>query len=328
LEELDSLRARIAGDFLLHPEGGGRVAARLRRVAAGGVRILPLGDGAAWPGGATLGFFDGPGLVFIEGRASALVAGDEKVRTLACPSSLKDVDRVARDLFRPLDLTLPVRATVRRADLTSETQFSDGADGLAFLAALAAATVPRYKTTVWRHQGRVETVAVCTKVTGKIKARAYDKWVEQGVRERAGQLVRLEREVRWQGREAPSIDVFLGLDLAGLYAAPLLPLIKGARDVVVAGLDASVEALLSMVDAERVSYSRAERLIGTLVITARQGADSRAWTDRTAARRRAELRELGLWVDPTRPTASVVSVGAILKSLVAAWADDALARSA
>jgi hypothetical protein len=327
-EELDALRMRMAGDFLLHPDGGGHVAARLRRSAGGAIRIQPLGAGPTWPGGATLGLFDGPGVVFIEGRASALVAGDASVRTLAPPSQLPEVELAARALFQPLAVPLSDHAVLRRADLTSDAAFDDRADGLAFLAALAVAMVPRYKLDAWRDFGRVETVAVRTRGRGAIKARAYDKWVEQGMPERAGELVRMERQERWQGRKCPSIPEFLAMDLAALYARPLLPLIRAARDVVVAGLGASVEAVLEMVSEGRLSYLRAERLIGTLVITARQGADSPAWTDRTAARRRAELRDLGLWVDPLLPEPSVVPVGQILGRLVGAWSDSDLARSA
>lgn len=330
-DEQEWRRQRVSRGYLWPDDADAPApVARVVPSAAGLLRVMPL-DADEWPGGMTLGVFSRNGLAVVEGRASAIVSEDTDNHALARPAALLEVEAKAARILRRLDLVdleSRHRSYVRRLDLASEVVWPTAADGLSFLDALSRVDMPRLKTDVWRNRGRVETVYLRTPKRGAVRARAYDKGVEAGTH-RPGERVRLERQVRWTSSEGPPMDRELSLDLGALFVKPLGGFLRATDGVQVLGIDAAVEALLEMVAADRLAPLRAERLVGTLAIAGRVGTDSGFWSDRTAVRRRADLRSLGIDLD-TDPAARAraVPVGDVVGAMVEAWRTKRLALGA
>jgi hypothetical protein len=262
---------------------------------------------------------------WVEGRLAALLAGTDKAHGLAVPADLVAGAGKAREAFAclGLDLAAPVEA-VRRADLAGDLTFDDGADGLAFLRALAALDVPRLKRDVWAVGPRIETVYYRTPKAGEVRMRAYDKGVESGTAP-PGERVRFEMQRRFRKALQMSPANMAGMDWAESYRERLGPWERSADGFAVVSLNGAQEAVLNALregatlrDGTTLTARRAERMLGTLVILSELGPD---WYDKsaTADRRKREFQDLGIVLDLARETREPVPVGALLKMLAEAF---------
>ncbi len=262
---------------------------------------------------------------WVEGRLVALLAGSDKAHGLAGPADLVPGAAKAREVFAGLglDLAAPVEG-VRRADLAGDLSFADGADGLAFLRALASLDVPRLKRDVWAVGPRVETVYYKTPKAGEVRMRAYDKGVESGTAA-PGERVRFEMQRRYRKALQMTPRNLAEMDWATSYRERLGPWERSADGFAVVALRGAQEAVLNAVregatmrDGSALTMRRAERMIGSLVILSELGPE---WyeNDDTARRRAREFQDLGVALDLERITREPVPVAALLKLLAEAF---------
>jgi hypothetical protein len=307
----DSLAARIAkraGDDLTDAVTGEVVS--LRPVKRGVMTSAPLADGG-WHFGA----YPTAGMVFVEGRLAPMLSGATVDRRLVAASELgAAVDlagaRLARLIAEPVG---PVR--IRRADLAADVRFSRAEDGLSMLRALATLDVPRYKLDVWRHDGRqVETIYLRTR-SGRVRARIYDKARERG--ETPGTLVRAEYQHQPTGAKRPAVAAFIESD-AGLVWERAFGRWSTSTSTLTAGtLGAQQQGIIERARAGALTGRVAERLLGTLALF-ESGAAAGIIGERAAARRRSELRSLGITVEEN--LAGTFEVGAVLAAIRSALA--------
>jgi len=257
--------------------------------------------------GVTLGAVGG--MLYLEGRAAAILDGPEN-HELVPPSELVEVARVAAERAGVAGSV----AAIGRLDLASEAVFDRGADGRRFLAALATLDVPWLKTGTEGGKGAgLETVYWRTVNGRSVKLRAYDKGVESGTAA-AGERIRLERQARFpKARERVAHE--LVDEAARLYVGrelrTLVELAPGRHDV--GDVPAAVDTLRARVERGQLRPQAAERLIGYLALHG-EGLPAR-----TARRREAELRSLGIAVS-FAAHADRVPVRPILAELVEAFA--------
>ncbi len=277
--------------------------------------------------GVRFGAFSSYGHIsaWVEGRLSALLAGDTHAHGLASPAELENGAARARAGFAALGLHLaePIEA-VRRVDLAGDLVFDNAPDGLAFLRALASLDVPRLKRDVWMQGPRVETVYYRTPKTGAVRMRAYDKGVESGTAA-PGERVRFEMQRRYTKQKQMTPRNLAGADWSALYRERLQPWERSADGFVSVSLGGAQRAVLdalesgaTMRDGTPLTQRRAERMLGTLVILSELGPD---WygKDYTARRRQDEFRDLGVVLDMHREDGARVPVGDLLTLLAEAF---------
>jgi hypothetical protein len=265
--------------------------------------------------GMRLGVFPGVGMLFAEGRLGAMLARSPDDHSLAEPARLAAGSLRVLEALDGLGLDLcESTAAVRRLDLAAELRFDRPADGLAFLRAMGALDVPRYKRDVWLEGSRVETVYWRTPKRGVVVGRLYDKGVEAKT-DPPGARLRLERQLRYAKSKQRTPAALSTSDLAAIYRGNFEALMRGSSDVIATGLNGAQKALLDLVETGDLTPRKAERMLGTLVLLERFG---RSWYEKryTAARRERELRELGILIDPDRDEPEPVPVGDLLEALV------------
>jgi hypothetical protein len=175
-------------------------------------------------------------------------------------------------------------------------------DGQAFLQAMAHLDCPGYKRTPIHAAGGsgIENVEWRTPKTFRVVHRCYDKGVESRTAP-AGRLVRLERQWWVPSSERTSPEAVAGAGLAARFAGPLRGWVQPGVGVMAVGPYDACELLR-----ERVGHARlggassrlltlrvAERIAGTIGVL---GVYGDGWYEnaRTAQRRRAELRKVGI----------------------------------
>lgn len=274
------------------------------------------------PAGERLLMYPRTGVLALETRLGALLAGDEKCTDLAPAAEVARGEVAARDVAQAL-LRAPVRgqSEVRRYDLTSELSFDSPAEGHAFLRTLAGMCPPGMKVNTWSspgHSGTLQTVYYRTPKRGEVRFRAYDKGVESGT-DVPGTRIRLEAQMRPDKQQRRSPEQLLEHDLRVDFGRSLAPFVATGGEVVAAGTDGAVTHLVGQVARGELSMARAERLAGSIAIL---GAFGRGVYDSPLASRRrlAALREAGVSLEDTLPPSSVVPVGQLLRDAVAQFA--------
>jgi len=278
-------------------------------------------------GGGRVGYFPGQRLIYIEGRLAALNARDANASGLAPQLQLDIAPRLSAlaisRLLCPSSICFE-KCTLRRLDLACDVRFSEGAQGLRFLRALAALDLPRQKSDVWKKDGRTETIYYRTPKRAKIRLRVYDKGIESGSHS-AGELVRLEQQLRWVGKKQPDPATIARSDLGRLWQGQLHAW-EDSENVAVADLDSMQRVILQAVSEKQIPIYQAERLLGTLAMRGRGfGKESFAADGKRHlwARRSRELRALGFVLDEdglgTKREQATLPLGTILCALRQAW---------
>jgi hypothetical protein len=264
-------------------------------------------------------------LVAVEGRLGALRSSDADSWALAGRDELVPV---AQQLAHGVSCLVGhavagADAEVRRLDLAGEVTFDVGRDGLAFLGALAHHHAPRCKVVTWRGaDGTPQSVYWVAEKSGQIALRAYDKGVEAGTH-RPGERVRVERQHRARKRARKRPAVVASEDLTGLYAGPLRTWMEApVMDTMPATDLAAVAAMLDdRVDRGLLSDRRAARVLWDAHRLGQRGRG--VYEERTARRRVAELRRLGIGLGESyrrpAPASNVVPIE-ILRELRARFA--------
>lgn len=257
------------------------------------------------------------GLFYLEGRAAALCAGTSENHDLATVPEVFLAEQAATDIMRDngCELGDASRARLGRIDLASELRFDDPSEGSAFLHSLASLDVPWCKSRVDGRKGdTIETVSFHGTRGKTIYLRAYDKGVESGTH-RAGVRIRVERQKRYRKEREPLATELDILDLRQAFWGREFAKLSNLPTATVVDLRGAIEVLCE----RATTYAQLERLAGYLVVGHYPGL-SDAMERTTRWRRDSELRDLGIFVDPTQIERLEVPVGAYLQTLGAAWA--------
>jgi len=274
------------------------------------------------PGGTRLGAFVGYGVVWLEGRLSALLSGDAGSWALCPKVGLQAADTVAREALERIACVGMFGARecsdgeLRRYDLAFEHQFGHGPHGLAFLRTCAELLVPGRKTDVWRGpDGQVQTVYWRTPKRGVVTERIYDKGVESGSHA-PGERIRIEVQRRPARAKRQRPAIVARRDLAPEFGRQMAPYLS--EDVVATGLDGAVDELVGKALRGELSMAKMERLVGTLDVLRRYGRA--VYPDERQQRRRvADVRNCGVVVDEALPPGATVPVGQLLREAVEAF---------
>jgi hypothetical protein len=261
--------------------------------------------------GITIGAYP-DGLVTIEARLAALLYGEDDHRLLGVEEFLR-APEAAADLFG-LDLgAAPVG--VGRADLASELVFTDGREGQEFLRALSYVDLPWLKVGVeGAKRDNLQTVYHRDIRGRSVKLRCYDKGVESETAA-PGTWLRLERQRRWRKEREPTVDDIIARGPAEEFAGrELRAVLAGDGAVTVCDPPAAAERLRELYAQETITGDALHRL-GAYVWFGAEGLQPR-----TAQRRAAELRRLGLALNPQEGGRAIVPVGEYLRAFAAAWA--------
>lgn len=232
--------------------------------------------------GHRIGWFPEPRLVFAEGRA-----GERLLTAEELPAALRHLCRALADLGIPL-AAAPC-AGLRRLDLAADLRTDSGAEGLALLECLAAASLGAGKVCSYRGERRAQSVLIKSRA-GRTLARVYDK----GAQSRSappGRWLRFEAQWRFPRGERPSPEQLDGALLRERFARRFAPLWQAAGGFRLGGTGAVGERVGEAVRSGQLLPSRARSLAGYLVLAAAgvpQGAS------RTAYELERECRQLGL----------------------------------
>ena len=262
-------------------------------------------------GGITIGAYP-DGLVTVEGRLAALLYGEDDHRLLGA-DDFGRAPQAAADLFG-LDLDAePVG--VGRADLASELRFADGREGHEFLRALSYVDLPWLKVgTEGGKRDGLETVYHRNVRGRSVALRCYDKGIESETCA-PGTWLRLERQRRWRKEREPTVDDVIARGLAEEFVGrELRAVVAGDDAVTVCDPPAAADRLRELYVQEAITGDALHRL-GAFVWFGPEGLHPR-----TAQRRAAELRRLGLALNPQEGGRTTVAVGEYLKAFAAAWA--------
>jgi hypothetical protein len=266
--------------------------------------------------GMRLGAYPGSGMLWAEGRLSAMLAGSSDDHSLAPLSSLSSGADRALKAWDLVGLDLAEASTaVRRLDIAAELCFDDPRNGRAFMRAVAFLEVPGLKRDVWMHNNEIETVYHRTPGRGIVRRRIYDKGLELG--DGVGTRIRLETQRRYQGQKQPTLGAMTPQRIANEWQARVEGWGQANKDITVVGLSRAQGAVLDLLAEDRITPRRAERLMGTLALLEIFGP---SWWghERTRQRRRRELRhDLGIVLDFDEKSASV-PLGAAIRDLIEA----------
>jgi hypothetical protein len=263
------------------------------------------------------------GVVGVEGRLDPLLTGCAETFDLRPGSDVRVGEAVARAMIEalagaPLDggRGYFADAEIGRLDLAHEFEFDEQADGLAFLAAVAALHPPKRKTDVWRAaDGTVQTVYFRTPRAGVIRERVYDKGVESGSHA-AGLRVRFESQRRFAKREAPlARSSFGGGWAARQYGGAVMGYTH--TESVAVGRGQAEQQLLGAVARGDLTLAKAERMLGTLGVLDHYGRG--IYGEQQAQRRLRDLRDHGVSPESAVGPDRVVPVGRLLKASVESW---------
>lgn len=244
-------------------------------------------------GGYRVGWNAGVAMLYAEGHP--------REGGLCPPDELPDAfEKVVREL-RAADVPVPSGTSglrhggfggVRRLDATVDVHVSDGAEGLAILAGVAAVLrdAPNKAEVIWGKDGSVETV-YSLGALGKKLGRWYDKGTESGTGAR-GQWIRPEDQRRWEKLSRRDVPELTGDYVRSQFQRRFLPLWKASKGVKVAGATVLVDRVAEAVEAGELTPEMAEKISGYLVLSANGRAG--LLHERTIRRRRAAVREIGL----------------------------------
>ncbi len=253
------------------------------------------------------------GMVYAEARAAALLDGASSHRLVP----VDEVPSAATAAGALVETVTKVPAAggpaLGRLDLAADLRFEDGREGLDLLRTLAEIDLPWLKAgTEGCKRTALETV-YWRSVNGRaVQLRAYDKGVESETAA-PGTWLRLERQRRWRrARERAVLDV-CSEGFEHLWADRHLEGLVRVPEVVRCDRASAVEELRRLHDTGQLSSRLLESLAG-FVVTGGHGA-SRTRT----YKRWAQLRDLGIALDPSATGARVVPIALYLNRARAAW---------
>jgi hypothetical protein len=239
-------------------------------------------------------FYPGLGRVAVEGHP---VPG-----SLAPDEALADfVERSARtfDLGHFLGFN--------RLDSTATIAFEDPRQGMALLRALAAVRLPYIKPAVYGNPP--ETVYLMDlRGRGRKLARAYDKGIESGTAER-GRLIRLEDQRRFKSGERPGLQHVVGRELFERRFAPVLE-VAGTLEV------CDHSTALDALAARLVAGSITDQKFDALAAFVHREARALPSQQRTARRKRQQLREIGIALTEQEPDSAPVDLAAVVGATI------------
>lgn len=324
--------------FAWRPTGDELLWRRLRGGAEDGHicglwQVCPAGVVGGWMlkkklGAASWFFYPDNELIYCEGRLGAMLADDLRDFSLGPFFSLGIAAHTLEEVFAPVvgrdreDGISDDPGRVRRLDLAAELRWSDPADGIAALDALADLTLPRVKVCEWRHEGRTETIAYYTAAKKKrLLHRIYDKGVQSGS-DPAGTLLRFERQHRFEkAKQQLAEEVAWQGNPEALWLDGFEDWAQAAESLNVAGPDAAQRHLIEKVESGELQREKAERLIGSLAVARLRGEGW--WRDlgkpHLGRRRRRELADHGLALAPSAKSQPEVPLGEAIRALRTAW---------
>jgi hypothetical protein len=280
--------------------------------------------------GYTVGYVKSHGMAWIE-RAPSRDSTDRLLRGSELPSVVEKMESTLSDLGIPLsarrarstrhmtdyDVAMPGepgRAGVRRLDATVDLRFANGAEGLAFLAGVAAVGFPRHKTEIITEAGgrRVETVYMLGEAGKRRLARVYDKGIESGnefvkrqrevyakdgtiaahqVRPARGIHIRPESQGRYTLDTRRSVEEVAAGFARTSFQRRFLPLWRATEGITVGTPQNLAVKLLELQDREEITASQAKSVAGHLLLDA---ADAHRQSGRQIRRDRSMARRYGL----------------------------------
>jgi hypothetical protein len=246
------------------------------------------------------------GMLYAEGRLAAILNGPDD-HSLQPMAALEHGAHAAAQRFG-FDVD-PTDARLGRLDIAAELTFDDGRDGLAFLHALSLADVPWAKVgTEGKKREHIQTVNFRTVRGRQILMRAYDKGIEAGLAA-PGELIRFERQRRYRKTAERTIAMALELDVRELFVGRELNSLVDVTAETVCDTWGAIDRLNELVRHQRIRASKADALAGFL---ARRGEGHKP---STRYGRWADLRELGIIIDPLARERCAVRVGGYLREL-------------
>lgn len=299
-----------------HGEGGSELALALGqadsfRHARGGI-VLTNRDVS----GARVMWWPEHSMVKVEGRLSAMLAGDRAVHDLSPVSRLGDAPAAAEAVLLRLTAAAPAGdvAACRRLDLASERVFEDEGEAGAFVRAVALLAPPgRYKREViLGADGQAETGYVMTRTGVKLQ-RVYNK-TREALLPGPGVRVRIEAQNRLKKRDSKTFGQLASEAVMPLAMRAWAGYVEQAEEVIVTNASGAVEQLAGRVASGSLTLRKAERMIGTLTLLDRFGRA--IYAERQGQRRLQDLRDEGVMVDEHLAPDRIVPVGQLLREMV------------
>jgi hypothetical protein len=245
-------------------------------------------------------------MLYAEGRLAAILNGSDD-HSLLPMAVLEQGARAAAQRFG-FDVD-PTDARLGRLDIAAELRFDDGRDGLAFLHALSLADVPWAKVgTEGKKREHIQTVNFRSVRGRQILMRAYDKGVEASIAP-PGELIRFERQRRYRKTAERTVAMALELDPGKLFIGRELNALVDVTAETVCDTWGAIDRLNELVRRERIKAPKADSLAGFLVRRG-EGHKCSTWYSRLA-----DLRALGIVLDPLARERSVVHVGTRLRRM-------------
>jgi len=254
------------------------------------------------------------GLVYLEGRASAIANVDPGDHQLLNAQDLRPAELVAQAWVQDTGVPLSGEpARLGRADLASELRFSNPREGSAFLHSIAGLDVPWSKIRVdGLKGGDIETVSLHGTSGKTIHLRAYDKGVESGT-DNPGTRIRVERQKRFRKEREPLSADFISSDLGRAYLGREFAKLSQLESALLVDLPDAIRAVMARAE----SWQQAIRLAGYLAI----GDYVHDEMDRaTVYRYDGQLRALGIFYQRKEIERLEVPIGQYFQTLGAAWA--------
>ena len=147
-----------------------------------------------------------------------------------------------------------------------------------------------------------------------VALRCYDKGIESETCG-AAMWLRLERQRRWRKDQEGTVHDVIARGVSEAFVGrELRAVVAGDDEVMVCDPPAAAERLRELYAQEAITGDALHRL-GAFVWFGDEGLHSR-----TAQRRAAELRRLGLALNPHEGGRATVPVGEYLRAFAAAWA--------
>nr|CRY96444.1 hypothetical protein [uncultured prokaryote] len=246
-------------------------------------------NGAVGLDGLNVGYFPAYEMLWVEGRPVQAING-EGCHDLLPASAVGDAHRAIEKAVADRWGYRGKELGVSRIDVTATLEFNRPADGWAMLRGLGALDAPRRKAAIYLDQSgrRPETVYWMTG-RGAKKERAYDKGAEAGIAA-PGHLVRLEAQTRWTKQNRRAVGAWKMEDVRSTFEQRFAPMARAAEGVKVCSEITLREQVRDMVNRDIVTPTKAQDLLG-YIASESVGIHTPA---RTAQRRRADLRRLGL----------------------------------
>lgn len=266
------------------------------------------------------------GIIAIETRLGALLAGDRRDHSLAPGDCFRDGSISARLVVSDIIGSDPgEHVEVRRYDLASELRFDVAAEGHAFLDSLRGLCPARMRSDlVVGADGHVQTAYVRTAKAGRVHSRAYDKGRESGT-DPPGTRIRIESQNRPPKSKRQTPEALASTDLATIFGRTMQPYLA-AEQVVAAGVDGAVAHLVAQAEQGELTTAKAVSLAGALQLLKYGGraafegcAPNTKEANRRSARRLKALREAGIALDYELPADAVVPTGELLREAIAGF---------